>query len=192
MRTDAGARQGLERAPPKSRAQRLAQSFAALVLAVLLAPAAGRAEPLRAAVFDVDFLDTSQEGETRGTLRADETARVALVTDTLRRMLAERGVTLVDLSPLRARIDKAAPIRSCNGCEVDLAREAGAQVAVTGLVQKVSNLIINLNVTVRDVCDGRSIRAGFVDIRGNTDESWQRGMSYLVRNRLSEPPLTLP
>jgi hypothetical protein len=161
-------------------------------LCALGTSAAARAEPLRAAVFDVDFLDTSQEGETRGSLRADETRRVELVGDILRRMLAERGVTLVDLAPLRARIDKAAPLRSCNGCEVDLARDLGAQLAVTGLVQKVSNLIINLNVTVRDVRDGRSIRAGFVDIRGNTDESWLRGMSYLVRNRLSDPPLTLP
>jgi hypothetical protein len=28
------------------------------------------------------------------------------------------------------------------------------------------------------------VRVYSVDIRGNTDESWSRGISYLVRNRL--------
>jgi hypothetical protein len=28
------------------------------------------------------------------------------------------------------------------------------------------------------------VAAGSVDIRGNTDESWSRGLSYLLRNRL--------
>ena len=62
---------------------------------------------------------------------------------------------------------------------------------MTGLVQKISNLILNINVTIRDLHDGRALRAGSVDIRGNTDESWSRGMSYLVRNRLFDPPLAL-
>jgi len=48
----------------------------------------------------------------------------------------------------------------------------------------VSNLILNINVVARDVTTGRVIGAGSVDIRGNTDESWSRGLSYLLRNRL--------
>jgi Protein of unknown function (DUF2380) len=149
------------------------------------------AQSLRAAVFDLDYIDTSQEGAT-GKVRDDEVRRLAEVTDTLRRMLAERGVTLVDLAPARARIDKAAPLTRCNGCDLDFARELGAELAVTGFVQKVSNLILNINVTVRAVRDGQAVRAGSVDIRGNTDESWSRGISYLVRNRLFDPPLRLP
>jgi hypothetical protein len=31
---------------------------------------------------------------------------------------------------------------------------------------------------------GQVIEAGSVDIRGNTDESWSRGLSYLLRDRL--------
>jgi hypothetical protein len=149
------------------------------------------AQSLRAAVFDLDYVDTSQEGAT-GKVRDDEVRRLAEVTDTLRRMLAERGVTLVDLAPAQARINKAAPLTRCNGCDLDFARELGAELAVTGFVQKVSNLILNINVTVRAVRDGQAVRAGSVDIRGNTDESWSRGISYLVRNRLFDPPLRLP
>ncbi len=75
-------------------------------------------------------------------------------------------------------------MRTCNGCDVDLARKAGARISVTGWVQKVSNLILNINLVARDVATGQVIGAGSVDIRGNTDESWSRGLSYLMRNRL--------
>ena len=151
--------------------------------------AAGAQGP-RAAVFDLDFVDTSQEGAA-GAVRDDEARRLALISDTLRRMLAERGITVVDLAPARERIAKAAPLTRCNGCDLDLARELGAELAVTGFVQKVSNLILNINVLIRDARGGQAVRGGSVDIRGNTDESWSRGISYLVRNRLFDPPLQL-
>lgn len=148
-------------------------------------------EGVHAAVFDLDFVDTSQEGAS-GHIRDDEARRLAMVSDTLRRMLAERGIAVVDLAPARERIGKAAPLSRCNGCDLDLSRELGAGLAVTGFVHKVSNLILSINVAIRDVRDGQTVRAGSVDIRGNTDESWSRGISYLVRNRLLDPPLRLP
>jgi len=75
-------------------------------------------------------------------------------------------------------------MQNCRGCEVSLARKAGAAISVTGWVQKVSNLILNITVVARDVTTGMVISAGSVDVRGNTDESWSRGLSYLLRNRL--------
>ncbi|HQT26410.1 MAG TPA: DUF2380 domain-containing protein, partial [Burkholderiales bacterium] len=58
------------------------------------------------------------------------------------------------------------------------------RISVVGWVQKVSNLILNINVAARSVTTGKVIEEGSVDIRGNTDESWSRGLSYLMRNRL--------
>ena len=55
---------------------------------------------------------------------------------------------------------------------------------MTGTVQKVSNLILNINVYIREARRPNRVTAYSVDIRGNTDESWSRGLSYLVRNRL--------
>ena len=153
-------------------------------------PASARAEALRAAVFDFEFLDSSQEGEMFGA-RADEARRLASASEQLRRLLAEGGIAVVDLAPQKTRIEKQAPLTKCNGCEADLARDLGAEVAVTGLVQKVSNLILNLNVYVRDARSGAMLRVSSTDIRGNTDEAWQRGVRYLVRNRLLDPPLEL-
>jgi Protein of unknown function (DUF2380) len=44
----------------------------------------------------------------------------------------------------------AAPIANCNGCERDFALKAGADLAAWGTVQKVSNLILNINVYLED------------------------------------------
>ena len=172
-----------------NRAPAVWSATALLLLVIGLgAPAQARAEALRAAVFDFEFMDSSQEGEMFGA-RADEARRLAAASEQLRRLLAEGGIAVVDLSPQRARVEQQAPLTKCNGCEADLARDLGADVAVTGLVQKVSNLILNLNVYVRDARSGDMLRVSSADIRGNTDESWERGVRYLVRNRLLEPPL---
>jgi hypothetical protein len=54
-------------------------------------------------------------------------------------------------------------------------------------VQKVSNLILNMTVSIRDASSGRIVAAMSADMRGNTDESWSRTLDWLVRNRLLAP-----
>ena len=48
-------------------------------------------------------------------------------------------------------------------------------------VQKVSNLILNINVEVRSETGATRYR-GSVDIRGNADEAWLRGVRRLAEN----------
>jgi len=160
-----------------------------LLLALLVgspaAAAAADAAPQTAAVFDLELIDTSLEGEVRGRNPAEQD-RLRLTSDRLRQELARSGVyVLVDVAPAAAAVKAAGHMHGCNGCEADIARTLGAEVAITGTVQKVSNLILNINVYITDAASRRRIRAVSVDIRGNTDESWARGVSYLVRNRLS-------
>ena len=62
-----------------------------------------------------------------------------------------------------------------------------AELAITGTVQKVSNLILNINIYVRDASSGATIAAMSADMRGNTDKSWSRTLDWLVRNRLLAP-----
>ena len=45
-------------------------------------------------------------------------------------------------------------------------------------------LILNINVYLEDERSGKMQFAKSVDIRGNTDESWRRGLDYLLRNYL--------
>lgn len=47
-----------------------------------------------------------------------------------------------------------------------------------------SNLILNMNIYLRDASSGKLIDFASADMRGNTDESWIRTLDWLVRNRL--------
>lgn len=141
----------------------------------------------RTALFDFELIDTSLEGAVRGE-NAVESERLLLISSILREKLTESGLyQMVDLAPLKSKIEDAGYLHSCNGCEVKLAAQAGAKIAITGVVQKVSNLILNINVYMRDVESGQIIRSASADIRGNTDQSWSHGISWLARNRLLKP-----
>ncbi|MHC2175601.1 hypothetical protein ACVIQW_004988 [Bradyrhizobium diazoefficiens] len=93
---------------------------------------------------------------------------------------------MLDIAPVRDAA-RHANLQACGGCDLKLAGQLGADLEITGMVQKVSNLIINLNVYLRDVKTGTMITVASADMRGNTDESWTRTMSYLIRNRLLAP-----
>ena len=160
----------------------------AFAIAALVGAAQSDEGARKAAVFDFELIDTSLEGEMRGPQDA-ETARLALISDYLREKLAESGkYVIVDTAPAATAIQAAGYIHTCNGCDADIARSLGADIAVTGTVQKVSNLILNVNIYTRDAATGERTAAMSVDIRGNTDKSWLRGVSYIVRNRLTADP----
>lgn len=162
------------------------RSALALALALAVWPAAA-AEPAKVAVFDLELVDTSLES---GARLPEQEQRRARATAELRRLFAESGrVQLVDLAPQAETLRRREPLRNCNGCEEDIARALGADYQVLGLVQKTSNLILSFAVTVKDVRSGQVVRAGQVDIRGNTDENWLRGVRWLVKNRLLAEPL---
>jgi Protein of unknown function (DUF2380) len=154
------------------------------VLALAAWPGAASAEvpaPGRTAFFGLNFVDTSTEGAING-VRADETARIAMAASLVADDLAARGFELVPIEPVAEKLARISNTAHCNGCDVAMAAELGADYALTGEVQKVSNLILNINLYLRDARSGEMVRGGSVDIRGNTDESWQRGVRYLLKN----------
>ena len=139
--------------------------------------------PLPTAVFDFGFDDTSLQGQEQGPRTDDQTRLKALDTQ-LRQHLAKSGCCqIVDLGPV-AKQTRNIDMWRCNGCDVDFANKAGGKISVTDWVPKISNLILNINLVARDVTTGGVIAAGSVDVRGNTDESWPRGLAYLLRDRL--------
>lgn len=113
---------------------------------------------------------------------SDERARVALVQDQIAQNLEARGFTLIDTAPVADKLAQVKNIASCNGCDMKLAQELGADYSVTGEIQKTSELILALNLFLRDAKARTNVRHGAVDIRGNTDESWSRGYRYLLNN----------
>ena len=106
--------------------------------------------------------------------RRETDRRLALVSAELARELEARGMYRV----LKSSHDAL----GCNGCEIDAAKALGAERVALCWVQKVSNLILNLNLEVLSVASGETLYAKSVDIRGNTDESWLRGVRRLVDN----------
>ena len=59
--------------------------------------------------------------------------------------------------------DKVAAIKNpvkSNNRDTSIAREMGARYAISGEVQKVSNLILSVNLHVRDAETGATVRAG--------------------------------
>jgi hypothetical protein len=50
----------------------------------------------------------------------------------------------------------------------------------------VSNLIVNINIQIEDVATGAILLNKSVDLRGNTDESWRRGVSYIVKSMIEK------
>jgi len=138
------------------------------------------------AVFDFELIDTSVEGEIKGP-RPDEQARLGRLSDQLRLRLKESGrFALVDIAPVLGEAH-ASNLQACGGCDAQLAKRLGAELAITGTVQKVSNLILNMNIYVRDASSGATLAAMSADMRGNTDESWFRALDWLIRNRLLAP-----
>ena len=154
---------------------------AILALGLHLPAAARPAES--GAVMAVVFLDTSTEGELTG-MREDEAARLAAFEARLAEAFAAQGLQMIDRAPVQAELDRVQNPANCNGCDAKAAAHLGVDLAVSAEVQKVSNLILTFNVFVREAGTGRMLRAGNADIRGNTDESWRRGLDWILRNRI--------
>src|ERR1700761_6768027 len=141
------------------------RAFTVLLLFMLPGPALTQAaEPPRLALFDFEMIDTSLPGEVYGP-RADEHDRLLRVGDQLRKELGESGrFQILDIAPVNAAAHQS-NLQACGGCDLKLAQQLGADLEITGTVQKVSNLILNVNVYLRDVHNGRLIVAASVDMR---------------------------
>ncbi len=112
-----------------------------------------------------------------------EQARLKAITAQLRAALAKQGLAPVALGDAAAKAN-AQTITACGDCDLALAKQLGAKLSAIGWVQKVSVLILNINVEIRDVATGQVIAGGSADIRGDTDESWKRGLAFLLQNTL--------
>ena len=141
-----------------------------------------RAEPPKAAVFNFQLANLGAQGPTEA-----DVARLGPISDLLREQLKDTGrYEIVSTAPVKADVAKA-DLRACGGCADDFARKIGADVAITGEIQKVSNLILNINVYVKDLRSKAPEQAYSVDIRGANDTSFDHGVKYLVKNRLPPP-----
>ncbi|MEQ1698137.1 MAG: DUF3280 domain-containing protein [Hyphomicrobiaceae bacterium] len=118
-----------------------------------------------------------------------ERARMKKVEELFKSSLEASGrFMFVTVPPdVRAKIAAGQAIGECGGCEIDYGKSAGGKEIAWIRVQKISNLILNMNVYMADVATQKMTFLHSVDIRGNTDESWIRSINFLVKNYLLVP-----
>lgn len=152
----------------------------AAAIALLLPLAHAKAAPQKIIVFDFYLDNTSLEPSSDA-----EKARIKKISDELRANLQKSGqFEVIDATAAEKELSNVKQIGKCNGCELPVARKAGAQLVAYGWVQKVSNLILNFNLVIEDAETGKLVHGGSVDIRGNTELSWDHGLRYLLKEHV--------
>jgi hypothetical protein len=161
--------------------------LAMLAWATLVAPQAALAGQ-KLAIFPIDMsMPKSEEDFFRGVTgpSPEEQNRLSLAeAELVKRITADGRYEIVDLNPLAEEIKAARPIFECNGCEIDIATKAKADLVMTSVVDKISETHLSLTVAVVDVAKSKLVSNSSVLIQGNTDESWLHGVRWLAKNRL--------
>lgn len=171
-----------------SRRSALAGLLSAVGAATLAVAFPALAEPplKKLLIFEFELID-DQKGVVPF---PEQEARLAMVSQRLREaFIRERLYDVIDSAPVASLIraeEERQSLLECNGCELDIARKAGAERILLAWVQKISNLILNINVEIRDARTGEAVLVRSVDVRGNTDQSWQRGIDFLVRDMVEK------
>jgi hypothetical protein len=161
-----------------------------LALALFLLPGAALAGQ-KAIIFPFDLIDQSQQfeiGLMPKEIDPEEKRRLAIITEELTKLIKQSGrYEVLDRAPIAAEIEEKAPMHKCNGCEDDLAKKVGAEVAFIGTVRKASDVLFTVSVYIRDVASAKVIKQASSEIYGNTDAMWLRAVRYLVEKRLFAP-----
>lgn len=114
-----------------------------------------------------------------------ETDRLKTITSDLAARIAKDGrYEIVSTEKVAAEIEAKRPISQCNGCEDDIARAAGAGKAIIATVEKLSDLLFNFKLYVRDVEAQKLEAIMSTTVQGSTDEAWLRGVRYLAERQL--------
>jgi len=138
------------------------------------------------AILEFDLVDDQRELSPATV----EHQRLTAIHDQLQEEFAKnRLYRVIDVRPAAELIkmyESRSQLHGCNGCELDIARSLQADRVLVGWVQKVSNLIVNINIQIEDATTGAILLNKSVDLRGNTDESWRRGVSYIVNSMIEK------
>ena len=135
------------------------------------------------AVLEFELVDDQNNPLTK----AAQEVRLRNATLQMRQELKERRLySIVDAAPSQVLQDKLRSqqefLYRCDDCAAQVGKLLGVDLVMTPWVQKVSELILNLNVQIYDVKADKVLFSKSVDMRGNDDQSWTRAVRYLVRD----------
>jgi len=133
-------------------------------------------------------LDVELSGDLGGPeLAPEHRARLDLASAKLRESLSHTGLyQLVDSTPAQSTIDELKSrylyLHDCNGCDLDIGRQLGADQVLVAWVNRVSALILSLAYEFHDVTTGQITARKSFGFRGDNDTSWTRAIDYMVRD----------
>jgi uncharacterized protein DUF2380 len=175
---------------PNLRLARAARQLMPLAVGLWMAMSSSTSaradEPIRIAVLSAELQnDHAQWAPTTDA----ERQRLMQVEETFKSMLEASGrYKFAPVSPaIQDRIKNAQKMGRCGGCEIEYGKEIGVSQVAWIEVQKVSELILNINVYIASVETGRLSFVKSVDLRGNTDETWQHSIRFLVKRYILQP-----
>ena len=93
---------------------------------------------------------------------------------------------MVDNGPVQKTIDERKSqyryLHDCNGCDLDLGKQLGADQVLVAWVDRVSGLILSLTYEIHDVATGQITARKSFSFRGDNDNSWTHAIDYMVRD----------
>ena len=134
-------------------------------------------------VLDFELVDDQNNPLTK----AAQVLRLRNATAQLQRELTEQSLyRIVDPAPsqaLQGRLrEQQEFLYRCDDCAAQVGKLMDVDLVMVTWVQKVSELILNLNVQILDVKTEQVVFTKSVDMRGNDDVSWMRAVHFLVRD----------
>jgi hypothetical protein len=148
----------------------------------LAATPPARAAP-RLLVLDFEILDTSNEPVDRS---AEHERRLVAVRERIAEALARGGLfEIADRAPIEAQVKEILArtyLRNCNGCEIELAQQAGADFVMLGKFNKISTLVGSMDIEIKNVAKDRPVYIQTFGFRGDTDESWARAAEFFAKS----------
>lgn len=163
-----------------------------LIIACTLLPAlpVSAAEPESVVVLDTEVIIDNKPGP-HSPDRPGELERARYMTAHLRKAFElSDAYQLVDIDKVGELVqelkDSRKYLHQCKPCARRIGEAAGVDYVVTSWVQVVSNLIINLNLVLRDAETGEVIKTSFNDIRGNNNSTWRGGTNFNLENFFQE------
>jgi len=118
---------------------------------------------------------------------AEHAVRLKKESEILRRQLADSGLyQVVDTTPAQELITRLqsqqAYWHDCNGCDLEVGKQLGADQVLVTWVDRVSGLILSLTYEFHGVANGQLLGRKSYDFRGDNDTAWTHAITYMVRD----------
>jgi len=141
--------------------------------------------PIKIAVFAFELEDFSAAGE-QGS--PNETSYLAQSTAEAKQQLLQSGrYSLIDTAAADIGAANKLGLRNCGGCEAPIAMKLGADQALIAVVTKISMTEYVVTLRVSDARNGEVISSFTTGLRMGANESWFRGVRWLMKNRMLAP-----